>query len=290
MFDHMALIGVGLIGGSLARAVRQYGLAKHITGFTNSIQSGRRALELGVVDDIANSAGEAVVGADIVVLATPMTAMRPLLVDLAPAMGSSCILTDVGSVKQSLIREVAEYCPELVSRFVPAHPIAGIEASGVDASFAELFRGKNVVLTPTPEVNPDCVDRVAGMWRETGMHVLKMPAAEHDKIFASTSHLPHLVAYSLVNYMAGEENSEQLFDLAAGGFYDFTRIASSDPVMWRDVCLTNREAILDSLAGYRQVLESLEEHISQSDGEEIESLFASSRRARDRGLTGKRQV
>jgi prephenate dehydrogenase len=122
------------------------------------------------------------------------------------------------------------------------------------------------------------------------MHVLKMPAAEHDKIFASTSHLPHLVAYSLVNYMAGEENSEQLFDLAAGGFYDFTRIASSDPVMWRDVCLTNREAILDSLAGYRHVLDLLEEHISQSDGEEIESLFASSRQARDRGLAGKRQV
>jgi prephenate dehydrogenase len=288
MFEHMALIGVGLIGGSMARAVRRQGVAERITGFTASVTSGSRAVELGVVDEIADSIKNAVAPADIVVLATPMKAMESLLPELASALGSKAILTDVGSVKQSLISDIERICPELLPRFVPAHPIAGIEASGVDASFAELFQDKNIVLTPTAEVDPDSVARVKEMWERLGGTVLTLSADEHDRIFARTSHLPHLVAYSLVDYMAREEDSERLFHLAAGGFYDFTRIASSDPVMWRDICLTNRQAILDSLAGYRGAVSKLEELIERSDSEGIEAIFSSSKQARDRGLEKKR--
>ena len=284
----MAMIGVGLIGGSLARAARQHGVAEHITGFTASAVSSNRALELGVVDDIAESVADAVAPADIVILATPMKAMQFLLPDVARAMDSNAILTDVGSVKRSIIADVGRSCPELLPCFVPAHPIAGIEASGVDASFAELFLDRNVVLTPTVEVDPGRVERVKAMWQKVGATVLTMPAREHDNIFARTSHLPHLVAYSLVDYMARAEDADMLFRLAAAGFYDFTRIASSDPIMWRDICLTNRDAILDSLAGYHRALESLEERIRESDGAGIEAVFVSSKQARDRGLEKKR--
>lgn len=289
MFNRMALIGVGLIGGSLARAVRRGNLVDSICAYVATDATARRALELGVVDEVAASPADAARGADLVVLATPMLTMPPLLEAVQEGVGEDCIITDVGSVKQSLIDDAAVRCPGLMRQFVPGHPIAGTENSGVDASFAELFDGKNVVLTPTAETDPSYTARVADLWRAIGSRVLTMTAGQHDAIFARTSHLPHLVAYSLVDFMAQEENASELFSMAAAGFYDFTRIASSDPVMWRDICLTNREALLDALSGYRDALERLEDSVREANGESIESVFESARAARNQGLARKQQ-
>jgi prephenate dehydrogenase len=286
MFKKVVIVGVGLLGGSLARDLRGKGLASSIIGVCRSDSTRDYALQNEVVDEVL-SIEHALPNADLVVLATPMQVMLPLLTECAHLIEAQTILTDVGSVKTDLYDQLQSHLPELLHQFVLAHPIAGGENSGVMASRTGLFEDKHVIVTTTDEVRSSYLNIVEEMWLSIGAKVVSMGLHEHDAIFAKTSHLPHVVAFSLVNYLSGQENREELFDLAASGFYDFTRIASSDAVMWRDICITNREQILDAIDGFRAHLDDIRNNISDSDQSGILELFGAARNARNAGLLKK---
>lgn len=281
MIRRLAILGVGLIGGSLARALRDAGHVQEIVGFGRSLANLQRAVELGVVDRIETSMSAAVNGADMVVLATPVGTMPDMLVAIAPYLGKDAVVTDVGSVKGAVANAARTALGARLAVFVPGHPIAGTERSGVEASFASLFVGRRVVLTPLPETGPDAVIRVRAMWRAAGAEVVEMSVAHHDEVLAATSHLPHLLAYALVDMLAKLDDRREVFAFAAGGFRDFTRIASSDPVMWRDIALANREAIGEMLKHFRGELDGLIDAVDAGDGERLRSLFARAKAARD---------
>lgn len=281
MIRRLAILGVGLIGGSLARALRDAGHVQEIVGFGRSLANLQRAVELGVVDRIETSMSAAVNGADMVVLATPVGTMPDMLVAIAPYLGKDAVVTDVGSVKGAVANAARTALGARLAVFVPGHPIAGTERSGVEASFASLFVGRRVVLTPLPETGPDAVIRVRAMWRAAGAEVVEMSVAHHDEVLAATSHLPHLLAYALVDMLAKLDDRREVFAFAAGGFRDFTRIASSDPVMWRDIALANREAIGEMLKHFRGELDGLIDAVDAGDGEPLRSLFARAKAARD---------
>lgn len=281
MIRRLAILGVGLIGGSLARALRDAGHVQEIVGFGRSLANLQRAVELGVVDRIETSMSAAVNGADMVVLATPVGTMPDMLVAIAPYLGKDAVVTDVGSVKGAVANAARTALGARLAVFVPGHPIAGTERSGVEASFASLFAGRRVVLTPLPETGPDAVIRVRAMWRAAGAEVVEMSVAHHDEVLAATSHLPHLLAYALVDMLAKLDDRREVFAFAAGGFRDFTRIASSDPVMWRDIALANREAIGEMLKHFRGELDGLIDAVDAGDGERLRSLFARAKAARD---------
>lgn len=282
MIGQLTIIGVGLIGGSLARALKSQGYCREIVGCGRDESQLKRALELGVVDRISVDIATAVRGADVIVLAVPLGAMEICFRAMVGHVAEDAIITDVGSAKGSVVAAARAAFRHLPTGFVPGHPIAGTEKSGVEASFVELFRKRRVILTPVPESSSDAVVKVRQMWEQTGAVVEEMGVEHHDEVLAATSHLPHLLAFGLVDSLVGMDESEEIFRFAAGGFRDFTRIASSDPLMWRDICLANRDAILKVLAHYSEDLAELTRSVRDGDGTALESVFRRAKNARDR--------
>ncbi len=280
MINKLCIVGVGLIGGSLAKALRAGGHVNEIVGYGRSLANLQLAADLGVINYAEVSLAAAVRGADMVVLALPVGNMKDVLAELAqqPFEGT---ITDVGSTKANVIAAARVALGNNFSRFVPGHPLAGTEQSGVQASQADLFRGRRVILTPEKETDPVALARVRAMWAATGAEVGEMPAEEHDRVLAASSHLPHLLAYALVDMIVRRDDHRAVFAAAAGGFRDVTRIAASDPVMWRDICLANRTELLAALTTYRDDLGALIEAIERGDGEWLEATFTRARRARE---------
>jgi len=285
MINRLALIGVGLIGGSLARALRDAGHVREVIGYGRGLANLQRAVELGVADRIETSLSAAVRDADMVVLATPVGSMADILDAIAPYLAKDAVVTDVGSVKGTIATAARAALGEKLADFVPGHPIAGTERTGVEASFSSLFVGRRVVLTPLPETRAEAVARVRAMWQAAGAEVVSMSVEHHDAVLAATSHLPHLLAYALVDMLARLDDSREIFAYAAGGFRDFTRIASSDPVMWRDISLANREAIVNMLKQYQAEVNGLIKAVATGDGEKLLTLFARAKAARDALVT-----
>ena len=288
-FDKLVIFGVGLIGGSLARALRERGgpeqRAGRIVGVGRTRRSAERAVELGVVDDVASLGDDgeiaaALAGADLVVLAAPVAQTEPLLARIAPLLDARTIVTDAGSTKSDVVAAARAALGERAAQFVPGHPIAGRESSGVEAALPDLYVGRNVVLCPLPENRPADVARIDAMWSATGARVSTMSHEQHDRVFAAVSHLPHLLSFALVERILNAPDAALKFFFAAGGFRDFTRIAASSPEMWRDVCLANRDALVEELDGYTTVLAQLRAAIVAGDGATLEAVFARSREAR----------
>ncbi len=282
MIERLAIIGVGLIGGSLARALRAAGAVGEVVGCGRALANLVRARELGVIDDFSQDPATAVSGADMVFLAVPLGAMRGVFEAIRESLRPDAILTDGGSVKGSVVTDAREVFGSVPPRLVPGHPIAGTEHSGVEASFAELYQGRRVILTPVPETDPEAVDRVTAMWETCGAEVTRMSVGHHDEVLAATSHLPHMLAFGLVDALARMRENDEIFRYAAGGFRDFTRIASSSPVMWRDICIANREALSAMLARFGVEMTDLAESIRRADSEHLLEIFERAKAARDR--------
>ena len=276
----LALVGVGLIGGSLALALRRAGAVTRVVGFDRDRTALERGAALGAIDTAADSVSEAVKGADLVVVAVPVRAIGPVLHDVALALEPNAVVTDVGSTKEDVVRIAREELRERFPRFVPGHPIAGREVSGVDAALPDLFRGARVVLTPVAETTAEAVETVRLAWESVGAKVVTAEAADHDRIFAAVSHLPHILAFALVSEIAARGNAQELLGFAAGGFRDFTRIAASSPEMWRDVSLQNRAALLAEIDAYAARLAVFRELIAKGDGKGLERLMAEARSTR----------
>ncbi len=278
LFDKIALIGIGLIGGSIARDARKRGLAKHIVAATRSAETAAKANELKLADHCSTDLAAAVKDADLVIVCTPVGACGAATKAIAKSLKPGCIVSDVGSVKQAVIADMQPHIPADV-HFVPAHPVAGTEYSGPEAAILDLFQGRNCILTPLPGVNAAAADKLEAFWRALGSDVNRMDPAHHDRI---TSHLPHLIAYSIVGTaddLGGHLNSEVL-KYAAGGFRDFTRIAASDPTMWRDVFMNNREAVLEVLQRFQEDLFYLQRAIRWGEADKLFELFSRTREIR----------
>ncbi len=282
MIERLALIGVGLIGGSLALALRAADRVGEIVGCGRARANLERALALQVIDRIAEDPAEAAQGADLVFVAVPLGAMRAVFQALRGHLGAETILTDAGSVKGSVIEDARAVFGSIPPRLVPGHPIAGTEHSGVEAAFAELYQNRRVILTPLPETDPHALQRVAQMWQACGAEVDLMSVAQHDEVLAATSHLPHMLAFGLVDSLARMRENDEIFRYAAGGFRDFTRIASSNPEMWRDICLANREPLSAVLGRFSVELADLADSIRRADGERLLEIFSRAKAARDR--------
>lgn len=282
VITQLTIIGVGLIGGSLARALRRAGACQRIVGCGRRQDELDKAVELGVIDRYELDVAAAVREADMIVVAVPLGAMESIFRAMAGHVRPDTVITDVGSTKTSVIDAARNAFGALPPGFVPGHPIAGTERSGVEASFAELYQGRRVILTPVPESSDDAIARVRAMWALAGAQVETMDAAHHDEVLAATSHLPHLLAFGLVDALLGLDETEEIFRFAASGFRDFTRIASSDPVMWRDICLANRDALLAMLSRYQTEVAILQQLIAAGDGENLQALFTRAKTARDR--------
>lgn len=281
MIEKLTIFGVGLIGGSLAMSLRQAGFCRKIVGCSRSDEHLQRAVELGIIDEFTLDPVEAVADADMVLLAVPLGAMQPLLEKIADHLAPNAVVTDAGSSKASVVAAAKAAFGKVPEFFVPGHPIAGREKSGVDAALVDLYVDHKVILTPLENTSPAAVERVAKMWKATGAKVHSLGVEQHDEVLAATSHLPHVVAYALVETVSETDCVDQIFEYAAGGFRDSSRVASSDPVMWRDVCLENRDAILDSLNEFQTKLGDLRDLIERSDGEALLKLFAHAKRVRD---------
>ena len=282
----LAVVGLGLIGGSFAKAVRKAGVVGTIAGFDADAVQMQRALADGVIDVAANSAAEAVKGADVVLLAVPVLATETALRELQPGLSANTILTDVGSTKQSVLAAVVEVFGRLPPRFIAGHPIAGTEKSGVANAFAELFRGHRVILTPHADQDAAAQSVVAGLWTATGARVVTMDAARHDAIFAATSHLPHLLAFAFVDMLSRLEGADaEVFPNAGGGFRDFTRIASSSPRMWHDIVRANAAPISALLRRQIAELQDLSDVIDRGDWQALATVFENARAVRERHLS-----
>jgi len=280
-FNRVALLGIGLIGSSLARAIRQQKLAAEITGYARSEATRAKALEIGLVDRILPTAAEAVKDADLVILCSPVGTYGGLAQEIAPALKLGAILTDVGSVKAAVVKDILPHVPPGVN-FIPGHPIAGTEQSGPESGFAELFINRWCIITPLPDSDPKAVERLADFWRGCGSNVDVMTPEHHDLVLAITSHLPHLIAYNIVSTAADleEVTSSEVIKYSAGGFRDFTRIAASDPTMWRDVFLNNKDAVLEMLGRFSEDLSALQRAIRWGDGDTLFDVFTRSRQIR----------
>jgi cyclohexadieny/prephenate dehydrogenase len=289
-FGKIVLLGIGLIGSSLAHVIRRNGLAASLVTFDANADHRAQALALGLADEAPDSVGAAVTGADLVVMATPLGSFADLAAAMAPHLRPGCIVTDVGSVKVPVIRDVGPLLPAGV-HFVPGHPIAGTEHSGPAAGFAEMFQGRWCILTPPAGTNEAAVAKIADLWRSAGCQVEIMEASHHDRVLAITSHLPHLIAYTIVGTATDLEETlqQEVVKFSASGFRDFTRIAASDPVMWRDIFLNNREAVLDVLQRFTEDLTALQRAIRWGEGDKLESLFTRTRAIR-RSIIDARQA
>ncbi len=282
LIEHLSIIGVGLIGGSLARALRQAKLVGRVTGCNRNEETLKQAMDLNVIDDYSMDVAEAVRYADVVVVGTPLSTSVSLLPKIAEAMSNRTILTDVGSAKGSIVDAARNILGKRINQFVPGHPIAGTEQSGVGASYAELFVKHRVILTPLPENNDAAIRLITEMWQAVGADVINLEVKHHDDVLAATSHLPHMLAYALVDCLAGMEEREEVFKYAAGGFADFTRIASSSPEMWHDICLSNQASLLESVKLFSEHLQTLQNAIEQKDSVAILKIFQRAKQARDK--------
>ena len=290
LFGRVALIGVGLIGSSLARVIKRDSLASEVVACARTQATCDRVLELEIVDHATTDPAAAAAGADLVMICTPLGVYAEVVAALAPELKPGAILSEVGSVKYTVIRDLAPLVPDGV-HFVPGHPVAGTESSGPDAGSAELFQGRWCILTPPEGVDPGAVERVAELWRRAGMMIEIMDPEHHDQVLAITSHLPHLIAYTIVGTAADleEQMKSEVIKFAAGGFRDFTRIAASDPVMWRDIFLNNREAVLEMLDRFTEDLTALQRAIRGGEGEVLQDLFTRTRELR-RGIIEAKQA
>ena len=284
IYDRVAFIGLGLIASSMALAIRQFGLAREIIGHDKSDETRAIALEIGLCDCVFDTAGAAVEGADLVVLCVPVGAMGEIAAAIAPHLKQGACVTDVGSVKQAVIEAVAAHIPAGVV-FVPAHPLAGTEHSGPRSGFATLFQNRWCLLTPTKTSTPEATARLRALWERMGANVDEMDAAHHDLVLAVVSHTPHLIAYTMVGVAdhLGRVSNSEVIKYSASGFRDFTRIAASDPTMWRDVFLTNKDAVLDILGRFTEELFVLQRAIRMGDGDELYAYFMRTRAIR-RGI------
>ncbi|MGI4846504.1 MAG: prephenate dehydrogenase [Janthinobacterium lividum] len=280
MIDRLVVVGVGLIGGSFALALKQAGVVRSVAGLGREPAAMARALALGIVDEVCETPQQAMRGADLVLLAAPVGQTGAILASLLPHLEPHTILTDAGSTKCDVVASARAALGERIRQFVPGHPIAGSESNGPDAARAELYRGKKTVLTPLPENSAGDVERVAAAWRHCGALIHTLSPQDHDRVFAAVSHLPHLLAYALVDDIAAKPHAGLLFQYAASGFRDFTRIAGSSPEMWRDISLANREALLTELDAYLAQLTSLRATLAAADGRGLEAVFANAQRAR----------
>ncbi len=277
----VAVFGVGLIGGSLAKSLKKSGAAGHIIGVGRAMVNLQKAKDVGAIDEIQADPVQAAGDADLIVLATPVNTITELIRVIAPAMSKEKILTDVGSVKYGIVRSARQALDHHIGQFVPGHPVAGREQSGIDAASGDLFENHKVILTPLPETNPDAVDRVRKMWESTGAQVKNMPVEDHDRVLSVTSHLPHILAYVMMDFLSRSPDRSSCYEMTAGGFYDFTRTASSDPEMWRDISLMNSECLTRHIQEYQEKLEEVVCMIRKMDGKGIENLFASAKQARN---------
>lgn len=282
MINKLVIFGVGLIGGSLALALREANYCQQIVGCGRSAESLQKAVDLGVLDSYSLDPQMAVHDADIVLLAVPMGAMQAVLEQIKDALPKNCILTDAGSTKGSIVEQVRAVMGASYTQFVPGHPVAGREKSGVEAAVVDLYQGRRVILTPTQNTNPQALEAVAAMWEVTGALVEQMPVAMHDQVLAATSHLPHVLAFSLVDTLLNMPQQDDILRYAAGGFRDFTRIASSDPVMWRDICLYNGAAILAMIQALQTNLGEFADLIREQDGEALHQRMSKAKQARDK--------
>jgi prephenate dehydrogenase len=281
VIGRLCVIGVGLIGGSLARALRAAGEVREIVGCSRDPAHLQRAVDLEVIDRFDTDPASAVHGADMVFVSVPLGAMGGVFAAIKDALAENAVVTDGGSAKASVVADVRRAVGEAPAWFVPGHPIAGTEQSGVDASIVDLYQGRRVILTPLPETSREAVVRVRAMWEATGARVNEMEVAHHDEVLAATSHLPHVLAFALVESLARMSEQREIFEYAAGGFRDFTRIASSDPVMWRDICLANSAAILAMISRYEADVAALAKAIRERDGDRLLAIFSDAKAARD---------
>jgi len=281
MIDKLTIIGVGLIGSSLSLALKQAGAVGQVTGFGRNQQNLARGVELGVLDNFADSIEASVSDADVIVVAVPLGAMRQVFTALKPAIKQGAIITDVGSAKGSVVTAARAELGALFPRFVPGHPIAGTEKSGVEAGFASLYQKRRVIMTPLPQTDQDAISVIDEMWRHCGSIIEYLSVEHHDKVLAATSHLPHMLAYALVHQLSNLNDHEEIFRYASGGFRDFTRIASSDPVMWRDVCISNGDALVNLIEQYQQELDRVKAAINAEDADELLRLFGRAKSERD---------
>ncbi len=281
MINRLAIIGVGLIGGSLSLALKKAGKVTEVVGFARNEETRQQAMSLGLIDCAAMSIEDAVTGADVVVLAVPMGAMAKTLAEIAPHVTDKMVITDAGSTKAQVVEAAVTTLGDRICQFVPGHPIAGTEKSGPSAAFPELYQNHKVILTPLAETDAVALKTIQTMWLDVGADVSEMTVQHHDLVLAATSHLPHLLAFNLVGLLAQNDDVDDVLRFAAGGFRDFSRIASSDPVMWRDICLSNDAAILGLLKQYQQQLTEIEQAIQEQDGDYLMDLFQRAKQARD---------
>jgi prephenate dehydrogenase len=284
VFNKVVIVGVGLIGGSFARALRHAGVVGTLVGVGRSLDAMARALELGIIDQVAPSMQDAMAGADLVLIAAPVAQTATILASLLPYLEAGTVVTDAGSTKSDVVAAARAVLKERVGQFVPGHPIAGRETNGPDAAIVDLYHGKKTVLTPLAENTPENIDRVAAAWSACGAIIHKLSPQEHDTVFASVSHLPHLLAYALVDDIARKPHAGLLFQYAASGFRDFTRIAGSSPEMWRDISLANQSALLGELDAYLAQLTAMRAMLANGDGAAIEAVYANAQRARCRWI------
>lgn len=281
LIPRLAVIGVGLIGGSLSLALKEAGAVGEVVGCGRGKPNLEKALELGAIDSYQRDPLEAVKGADVVFLATPVKTLELVMKRCLPGLKPGAIVTDGGSVKGDVVRKIEPLLPEGI-HFVPGHPIAGTENSGVEAAFPNLYQGKRCILTPTANTDPDALKLIRQMWTVAGSEVVEMALEKHDKVLAAISHLPHMVAYSLVNAVGSYDHYEEnILEYSAGGFRDFTRIASSDPTMWRDIAETNREALLEMMEQFESSFSELKADIAEGNGEKLFEFFLRSKQLRD---------
>lgn len=281
MIKHLCVIGVGLIGGSLALALKKAGYVEKVTGIGRSLQNLQTAQQLSVIDHYTADYASALADADMVFVSVPIGAMGDVFAQIKPHLKPGAIITDGGSAKQQVIDVARDALDSQINQFVPGHPIAGTEKSGAEAAFDSLYQNRRVILTPLAENARADIDKVRAMWQVAGAAVDEMDARHHDLVLAGTSHLPHILAFALVDCLNKVEDVDEIFKYAAGGFRDFTRIASSDPEMWRDICLSNTDAILAMMQNYQQQIDELKQCIEQGDGESILALFKAAKDARD---------
>ena len=282
MIDRLCIVGTGLIGGSLARDLKRLGKVGEVVGSSRQAANLRRAVDLGVIDRFDVDAARAVAGADMVVVAVPLGAVPAVLERIGDAVDDDAVVTDVGSAKGHVVEAARAALGPRLPRFVPAHPIAGTEHSGVDASVERLFERRRVILTPIAETDGGALRLVSEMWKTVGSEVTEMDVAHHDEVLADTSHLPHMLAYTLMDVLGRRKERAEIFEFSAGGLRDFTRIASSDPQMWHDICLANRGAMVTAIKRFSAELDQLTDAIRSGDGEFVRAVFARAKSIRDR--------
>jgi len=280
-FKKICIFGVGLIGGSLARAYKKANPDSLIVGAGRSEEKLLAAQKMGVIDSYSTDLAQALTDVDLLVIAVPVGSMKLAFEQVKPFLHSKITITDVGSTKASVVECANDVLGEFVGNFVPGHPIAGIEKSGAEAAFAELFENRRVILTPTANTKTECIKRITSLWQACGSEVIEMSVVHHDQVLAATSHLPHMLAFSLVDTLSKMNDKQEIFKYAAGGFRDFTRIASSSPEMWQDICLANSEALIKVIEKFQTDLTSLTQAIEANDKDSILKIFSGAKNARD---------